>query len=249
MGIRRRGRAVGAVAVASLFMTGLGLDTALAVCASPATQLTTGQTETAVVTFGNVNNGNSPVTVAGLSLSCSSNAGSASVAAFYANSGTGAVPNSCTKSGTLTGWTSGAVSGSTVTFTSTTPNQNVANISTSGSASASTTNGSSGTLSAALSGNTVCVGSAGNWNNQEYHSGTGGGSIVDYKQGPTDSKDPSATIGTWNLSSNQVNYAYTAGGNYSFTVWQQTNNTYDFCNLGTAVVSGATIKTGGPSPC
>jgi hypothetical protein len=233
-------------------MAALGTTAALAVCASPATQLTsgTGTTETGTVTFSNLNNGSGySVTVGGLGLTCTSTTNSSPVAGFFASlsngSTGGSLPAGCSRNGSLSGWTSAAASGNSVTFTSVTPNSNVADLSVSGNPSSAVEVQGSPSLSSSLSLNTVCVGSAGNWQNQEYHAGTGSGSIIDWKLGapsPTN-KDPTATIGTWSLSGNTVVYNYTGAGSFSFTVWQQTNGSLDFCSGASTVVNG-TVKAG-----
>jgi hypothetical protein len=101
-------------------------------------------------------------------------------------------------------------------------------------------------LPTTLSGNTVCVGTSGNWSNQEFHAGSG--SIVDYKMGPNDPKDPTATIGVWSVSGDAVTYSYTAGGTFTFTVWQHNDGTLDFCDGPFLVVTGATLRAGS-GPC
>lgn len=234
-------------------MAALGTTAALAVCASPATQLTsaTGTTETGTVTFNNLNNGGGlSVTVGGLGLTCTSATNAGAVAGFFAslsNGSTGnSLPTGCSKTGSLSGWTSGAASGSSVTFTSVTPNSNVADLTVSGNPSSAVEVQGSPSLSSSLSLNTVCVGSAGNWQNQEYHAGTG--SIIDWKLGTSDPKDPTKTIGSWSLSVNTVVYSYTGAGSFTYTVWQQTNGSLDFCS-GTSTVVNGTVKAGqGPCP-
>ncbi len=103
-------------------------------------------------------------------------------------------------------------------------------------------------LASALSLKTVCVGSTGNWTNQEYHTGVTSGDVVDYKKGNGDPVDPTTTIGTWAVSGSQVTYTYTAGGSFPYTVWQNGDLTLDFCNGTTAVVSGAKVISG-QGPC
>ena len=236
-------------------MAALGTTAALAACASPATQLTSGVTETGTVTFTNLGNGSSSqVTVGGLQFSCGNNSGvtASTLASFFqglsdGSSGPG-VPVGCTTTGTLSGWTSGPASGNVVTFSSSTPNTNVTNLLVTGlSASVTEVDGSptGGQLRSSLSLKTVCVGSAGNWQNQEYHAGTGGGSVVDWKLGAPSltNKDPTATIGTWSLSGSTVVYSYTGGGSFTYTVWQQLNGSLDFCSGGSFVVNG-TVKAG-----
>lgn len=234
-------------------MAALGTTAALAVCASPATQLTSGVTETGTVTFTNLGNGtNSKVTVGGLQFSCGNSSGvtGSTLASFFQNLSDGSsgpgVPGGCTKTGTLSGWTSGPASSNVVTFSSSTPNTNVPNLSVIGSsASVTEVDGSptGGQLSSSLGLKTVCVGSVGNWQNQEYHAGTVGGSIIDWKLGASDPKDPTKTIGSWSLSGNTVVYNYTGAGSFTYTVWQQTNGSLDFCS-GTSTVVNGTVKAG-----
>jgi len=108
--------------------------------------------------------------------------------------------------------------------------------------------GNPGTLAPALSGMTICVGSANNWVNQEYLSGGTTGPIYDWKKGPSDPKDPTAIVGQWTVVGDNVTFTYTAGGTFTFTVWRQAGGTLDFCNATTAVVSGALVRSG-QGPC
>lgn len=103
-------------------------------------------------------------------------------------------------------------------------------------------------LSSALSLKTVCVGSSGNWSNQEYHTGTTGGSVIDYKKGSGDPIDPTTPVGTWAVGGSQVTYTYAAGGTYAYTVWQNGDSTLDFCNGAAPVVAGAKVISG-QGPC
>lgn len=105
-------------------------------------------------------------------------------------------------------------------------------------------------LSATLGGKTVCVGGAGTWTNQEFHAGSAGGDIIDYKKGPGDRIDPSATIGSWSIAGagrDTVSYNYGTAA-FSYTIWQQSNGSLDFCNGSAAIVSGATVRNG-LGPC
>jgi hypothetical protein len=111
---------------------------------------------------------------------------------------------------------------------------------------ASCPNGNTGYIDhATLSGKTVCVGGAGNWENQEYHAP--GGNLIDWKKGASDPKDPTKSIGSWAVSgsgSNQViNYTYNTGESYSYRVHNNGSGNYSFCNGATEIVS-ASIKTG-----
>ncbi|WP_434130148.1 hypothetical protein [Methylocaldum sp. GT1BB] len=88
-------------------------------------------------------------------------------------------------------------------------------------------------LSTALSGMTVCATrGAERW--QEQHQGTGSGTLVDYKNGPSDPVDPSETVGTWSISGTGANavvrYDYGSGGTYDYRVYGNGGNSYSFCN-------------------
>jgi hypothetical protein len=84
------------------------------------------------------------------------------------------------------------------------------------------------------------------WTNQEYQPSNGsGGTITDYKKGPSDPKDPSKAIGTYSVigtgSGGQITYSYTAGGTFVYTVWgtqSSGSGTYDFCNASLAPLPG-----------
>lgn len=235
----------------------LCVPAALAVCTSPAVQLPgtgSGTSSTATVTFSNFNAGNGKVvTIGGLTLNCSSNnnTSSASVAAFFANlsnnSAGGTPPNGCTKGGSLSGWTSGTASGNSVTFTSASVGAFTLSVSPgSGNASiTASTTGVSGSIASTFGGKTVCVGSGGNWNNQEFHSGSGGGPIIDWKKGPSDPADPTKTIGAWSISGNTIIYNYN-GPTFTYSIWKQTNGSYDFCNGSATMVNvpAAQVLTG-----
>ena len=105
-------------------------------------------------------------------------------------------------------------------------------------------------LSALLTGKTVCVPTnkpGWTWESQEIHQAPN--ILVDYKKGPSDPVDPSKQVGTWAVTGNQggqravVEYSYTGGQSYAFTVWRNGNSgTHSFCTSSTEVV--ATIKSG-----
>ena len=112
------------------------------------------------------------------------------------------------------------------------------------------TDGSSPTLSALLSGNTMCQGSGATITAQEGH--IAGGSLNDYKKGPTDPVDPTAVIGSWAVSgagpSTIVTYTY--GTNvFSYNVFLkggaagQNGSTYSFCSSGVSKAT-ATLYSG-----
>ena len=219
-----------------------------AVAACSGTQITdTATKETAVVTFPSLKN-NDSVTVAGLTFTARGAQTSTVAAGAYSGLSNSATTGPQTANGnytgTLSGWSSGTASGANVTFTSASTG-NVTNIVLAGSPTAPTavtTDGGSVTLSSLLTGNTVCVGSAGNWEAQEYHQS--GGNLIDYKRGPSDPVDATASVGTWSISgsgtSTKVTYFY-GSSTYSNTVWDHANGTYSFCNPAETV---ATIKTG-----
>jgi hypothetical protein len=107
-------------------------------------------------------------------------------------------------------------------------------------------------IASLLGSRTACVPPAGPpWQNQEAHTGTTSGNIVDFKKGPSDPIDPSKTIGTYSISGGSGNgtitYSYTGGGTFSYTVFGtppfNTPKTYDFCAgatpLAVAVKSGS----------
>ena len=109
-------------------------DTAATVAAAVALEMA-GGTETSVVTFVNsAAAAGETVTVGGLILTVTNAAGQTSVqiAAAFASVANGATPadsaGNYTFSGALTGWSSAAIVGSTVTFTSATPNAAVADL-------------------------------------------------------------------------------------------------------------------------
>ena len=102
------------------------------------------------------------------------------------------------------------------------------------------------TLRTTLSGNTVCVGSAPNFEAQEQH--VSGGTLKDYKRGASDPVDPTQTIGTWATSGSGSNtiitYNYTGGPSYSYNVCKSGSN-LGFCPSGTTTPTvNATLKTG-----
>jgi prepilin-type processing-associated H-X9-DG protein len=107
-------------------------------------------------------------------------------------------------------------------------------------------NGNTGYIAhSTLSGQTVCVGSAGNWQNQEYHAP--GGDLIDWKKGASDPVDPTKSIGSWAVSGSgsneEVTYTYNTGESYSYRVHDNGSGNYSFCD-GTNEIVQATIKAG-----
>lgn len=99
------------------------------------------------------------------------------------------------------------------------------------------------TPAAALEGNTLCVGSAPNWENQEQL--RTGGQLWDYKRGPAHPTDPSAQLGTWSTSGNTVTFNYGASA-YTFTVYQSGSNV---CLSNGSVDVNGTVKAGTAGGC
>ena len=130
---------------------------------------TAGVTESALVTFTDIDNdaagdGDKVVTVAGLTLTIAEGTANAAVtddllAAAFANLSDGATSGGNvtggTWSGKLAGFSTGAASTNTVTFTSTTDKSDVTNITSSGVTSAVTTAGANATTIDAISINTA----------------------------------------------------------------------------------------------
>jgi len=97
-------------------------------------------------------------------------------------------------------------------------------------------------VTALLSGSTVCVGSTGNWENQEMHYATG--ALWEYARGSGHPTDPSALIGSWSVdSAGVVTYTYGNNNKFYYTVSLVSGNTYTFTGVnGTSATVTATIK-------
>lgn len=85
-----------------------------------------------------------------------------------------------------------------------------------------------------LSGNYACVGVFPNAQWNELHNA---GSVIDYKLGPTDPRDPTQTVGTYVVSGTGVGvvtYIYASGGGtYAYNIYDnQTHPAYSFCTTG-----------------
>jgi hypothetical protein len=231
-----------------------------AACAG--TQITDalGTNEVDTVTFFAVGSGRT-VTVAGLTYTNPGpgNNSAAVVATAFANRSSG-YTGTGNLSGTLSGWSSGPrLPPNQVAFTSINPG-NVTNIVTSATGGASTpsvtvtteaTSGGSVTLNTLLTNHTVCevagdaaaAGPDQKWGVQEEH--RTGGALWDYKRGPASTIDPPTHTGNWSISGSGtgtvVNYTYLGGGGSgSYTVFDNLNGTYDFCN-GTNRVATVTV--------
>lgn len=107
-----------------------------------------------------------------------------------------------------------------------------------------------------LVGNTVCA-TAGSDKWQEFHSGVSGAAnnLIDYKLGPTSTKDPTAPVGKWSITGTGtgsiVTYDYGPAAVYSYTVCRGTGSEanpgppFSFCSTGsTRSVTGATMVAG-----
>ena len=98
-----------------------------------------------------------------------------------------------------------------------------------------------------VAGNTLCAASGSDqW--QEFHSGGPGGTLIDYKKGPSDAVDRTATVGTWTVTGTGANtvltHSYTGGSSFSWRVCQA-SSTYTLVSTGGAVtITGATVKAG-----
>ena len=177
------------------------------------------------------------------------------IAAAFANHLNGVHPNNDFGATALSGWNSGVSQGPKVTFTSV-DNASPSSLVVSASSqditpiikTSSQLLGNGITLSTLLQNNTVCVGSAGNWQGQEYHKTPSGAldNLIDYHHGKTSTTDPIAAVGSWsiNSSNNTVNYTYHGGLTYTDTVYDNGNGTYTFCDTNGNTTTASAIKPG-----
>jgi hypothetical protein len=110
------------------------------------------------------------------------------------------------------------------------------------------TNLSTPTLTALLTGNSMCQ----TWPEVAQEQHVSGGVLQDYKRGPFDAVDPTTTIGSWFIIGEgprtTVNYTYGSTSFY-YRVFLVTGNagetgsTYDFCT-GNTVKATATFRPG-----
>ncbi len=208
------------------------------------------------VNFGSTTLSNkASVTVGGLTFTGSTSLSAAQVAAAFVNLVDGATSGKGTGgnySGKLSGWSSGGIDGNlNILFTSSNAGD-VKNIDVNGSSATApkvteTVKGSTSTvtLSSLLTGNTVCVGSSGNWAAQEFHKS--GGTLTDWKKGANDPVDKTSDVGTWSISGSGtgsvVSYSYTGSGPTAYSVYDNGNGSYSFCNGSTETVASK-ILTG-----
>ncbi|CAG9933390.1 hypothetical protein [Candidatus Nitrotoga arctica] len=96
----------------------------------------------------------------------------------------------------------------------------------------------------AISNKTVCA-MLGSQKWQEFHGA--GGSLIDYKKGPTDPMEKTKQVGTWSTSGNggnsKVTYNYGTGGSPSYKVHLK-GGTYTFCGIGGAPTVDVTLLSG-----
>lgn len=224
---------------------------ALAVCSG--TQITdtnSASTETANIAFQALPAGKS-ITIAGLTVTANTNRSPAQVGNAYRNLANGATTGtglSFTYTGKLTGWSTTNTTNSPRVFISASSG-NVPDIavSTTGTMPTITTTQGGGlpSISTLLTGNTVCVGSPGNWEAQEFHKSDG--NLIDYKKGPSDPVDPTASVGSWSISgtgaATRVNYTY-GTTTYNNAVWDHGDGTYSFCNQEGNETIPSAIKAG-----
>ena len=71
-------------------------------------------------------------------------------------------------------------------------------------------------LAAQLGGHMVCMGSAGQWQNQEFHGGTTAGYIQDYKRGPSDPREPTTSTSYGSFSIRESNGGAASRGEISY---------------------------------
>ena len=244
---------------------------ATAACSGTQITETTGTHETGTPTFKGLANGQF-VTVAGLTFTANQTLTATQVSSAFKSLSNGATTGQATNlgaySGTLTGWSSGAGTGTSQIFTSIYFG-NVANLSSTVFATNSATkpgttavDGTAGTplLTNLLTDHTVCeiagdavaAGPDKYWGVQEEH--LSGGILKDYKRGPLSTRDPPTQTGNWSVTgsgaSSAVNYTYLGGGGSgSYNVYDNLNGSYDFCNGANRVATVTivnTINTGCP---
>jgi hypothetical protein len=109
-------------------------------------------------------------------------------------------------------------------------------------------------VTALVVGKTACYPVGGPpWENQEY---LAGGTITDYKKGPSDPVDPQKVVGGYTINGDgSVTYTYGTAPSFTYVVWGPSDTgavgLYDFCNTGTQAFlpSQVSMIAGGPRPC
>jgi hypothetical protein len=94
-----------------------------------------------------------------------------------------------------------------------------------------------------LTNRMVCA-NVGNEKWQEHHNPNG--KLWDYKLGPTDTRDPSAEVGTYSIANNLVTYNY-GSESYTYAVCAVGTSSYTFC--GQRTISGAKVGGSGLTSC
>jgi hypothetical protein len=247
-----------------IFITSLLLLNTMMSVVQAAACPTTGQVMAAAttvttfaVTFKPLTAANQWVRVGGLTLTAP-NPGlynsAKKVADAFANHLNGVNPKNDFGASALSDWNSGVSQGPIVTFISV-DNASPSSLVVSASSeditptitSSSQLLGDGITLSTLLQNNTVCVGSAGLWQGQEYHKTPSGAmdNLIDYHHGKTSTTDPIAPVGSWSISDDTVNYTYHGGSTpYKETVYNNGDGTYTFCDQNGIATMASSIKPG-----
>lgn len=90
---------------------------------------------------------------------------------------------------------------------------------------------------------------------QEFHSGTTGGSLIDYKKGPSDPVDPTSTVGSWSTGNAGNGHTddrliHTYGGtSYSWQVWDNCGGAYSLKGPNVGSTDYIFTIQGGQTPC
>jgi hypothetical protein len=107
-------------------------------------------------------------------------------------------------------------------------------------------------LASLLSNKMVC-GNVGGEVWQEWHNGATSGPVVDYKKGPGDAVDPSTTVGTYTVNTdNTVSYNYPGQPAYRYDVCLvASTNSYTFCgaSYGGRNITGVRVGGAGLAAC
>ncbi len=248
------------IRTSTLLLLSAMMTDALATC--PSTGQVMGVATTlgnTTVTFKALTTPGQTVTVSGLTLTAPNPVGNyhsaVQIASAFASHLNGVQPGSPFGSTALSGWKSGTASNDKVTFVSVSPNKAALVVSSSAtttvpnitSVGAPVNNGVA--LSTLLVGNTVCVGSTGNWQAQEWHQGSSGlaNNLIDFKHGAGSVNDPTAPVGSWAIDSTNNTVSYTYHGSttpYVDTVYDNGNSTYTFCDASGNTTIASAIKPG-----
>ncbi|RIZ66990.1 MAG: hypothetical protein D0531_01595 [Methylococcales bacterium] len=249
------------ILTSTLLLLSTTMTTALAVCPAIGQVMGVATTQgNTTVRFKGLTSPGQTVTVSGLTLTALKKLDASQIATAFSSQQNGVQPTLISNldytfgTTTLSGWKAALAAGINLTFNPASPNTTPLEVSsnTAGLAPSITTvatplnNGVA--LNILLSGNTVCVGSTGNWQAQEYHKTPSGATdnLIDFHHGNTSTTDPIAPVGSWSINSinNTVSYTYHGGSSYTNTVYDNGNGSYTFCdtNGNTTIVSA--IKAG-----